>query len=56
MCFIIIRADGRPLAMIEGQAILFDTEQSARGWLQPGERIEPAPAGIKGVPPLIDGS
>lgn len=49
MPFIIIRADGRPLVMHDGAVIVFETADSARPWLQLGERIEEAPAGMDSV-------
>jgi hypothetical protein len=52
MPFVIIRADGRSLAMHDGAVIVFESEDSARPWLQPGERIEEAPAGIGRAEPM----
>jgi hypothetical protein len=52
VAFIIVRPDGSALSTIEGAVIVFETEKSAGPWLQPGERIEPAPAGIEGAEPM----
>ena len=55
MHFIIITADGRPLRMPNGEAILFESEAAARAWLRRGETVAPAPDGLDGVERMQDG-